>query len=96
MSDFSASEMAVSPYSTTSVPDSNKGWFKKNRLADFHPLTEEDANLLQIRSNREFNLNFINKLLLKLADQYPNHQFGNKKVLLNYMTKALVHVEVKI
>ncbi len=81
----------ISPYSTLSVPDSNKGWFKKNRLADFHPLTEEDADLLQIRSNREFNLSFINKLLLKLAEQYPNHYFCNKKVLLNYMTKALVH-----
>ncbi|WP_341764051.1 hypothetical protein [Candidatus Tisiphia endosymbiont of Beris chalybata] len=84
-------DSVISPSLNASVPLNNKGWFKRKRLADFYPLTEEDADLLQLRSNREFNLNFINKLLLKLADQYPNHQFGNKKVLLNYMTKALVH-----
>ncbi|UCM85598.1 MAG: hypothetical protein LF885_06535 [Rickettsia endosymbiont of Culicoides impunctatus] len=44
---------------------------------------------MQIKSNREFNLNFINKLLLKLAGEYSNHHFGHKKVLLNYMAKAL-------
>ncbi|WP_375327248.1 hypothetical protein [Candidatus Tisiphia endosymbiont of Nemotelus uliginosus] len=91
IADTRVSEITVSPYSTLSAPLNNKGWFKRKRLADFHPLTEEDANLLQIRSNREFNLSFINKLLLKLADQYPNHHFCNKKVLLNYMVKALTH-----
>ncbi len=28
-------------------------------------------------------------LLLKLAGEYSNHHFGHKKVLLNYMAKAL-------
>ncbi|MFP3013143.1 MAG: hypothetical protein ACEY3D_09795, partial [Rickettsia sp.] len=32
-----------------------------------------------------------NKLLLKLAEQYPEHHFGHKKVFLNYMAKALAH-----
>ena len=69
----------------------HKGWFKRKKLIDFHPLTQEEADLLQIKSNREFNLTFINKLLLKLAEQYPEHHFGHKKVFLNYMAKALVH-----
>jgi hypothetical protein len=66
-------------------------WFRRKGLADFYPLTQEDADLLQFKSNREFNLDFINKLLLKLAEEYSNHHFGHKKVLLNYMAKALSH-----
>ncbi|CAG7598122.1 MAG: hypothetical protein AB8V23_05255 [Candidatus Midichloria sp.] len=58
----------------------NKSWFKRKKLADFYPLSQEDADLLRIKSNREFNLDFINKLLLKLAGEYSNHHFGNKKV----------------
>ncbi|MCX4084006.1 hypothetical protein N7281_03895 [Rickettsia hoogstraalii] len=69
----------------------HNGWFKRKKLADFYPLSQEDADLLQIKSNREFNLDFINKLLLKLAGEYSNHHFGHKKVLLNYMAKALAH-----
>ncbi|CAK6517530.1 MAG: hypothetical protein O7C68_04035 [Rickettsia endosymbiont of Ixodes ricinus] len=69
----------------------NKGWFKRKKLADFYPLSQEDADLLRIKSNREFNLDFINKLLLKLAGEYSNHHFGHKKVLLNYMAKALAN-----
>ncbi|KJV76531.1 hypothetical protein RHORCCE3_1589 [Rickettsia hoogstraalii str. RCCE3] len=69
----------------------HKSWFKRKKLTDFHPLTQEEADLLQIKSNREFNLTFINKLLLKLAEQYPEHHFGHKKVFLNYMAKALAH-----
>ncbi len=71
--------------------NSNNGWFRRKSLRDFHPLTDDDADLLQLRSNREFNLNFINKLLLKLAQQYPNHHFYSKKVVMNYMVKALQH-----
>ncbi|WP_417905338.1 hypothetical protein [Candidatus Tisiphia endosymbiont of Micropterix aruncella] len=71
------------------VVNHKNSWFRRKRLADFYPLTQEDANLLQIKSNREFNLDFINKLLLKLAGEYSNHHFGHKKVLLSYMAKAL-------
>ncbi|CAK6517635.1 MAG: Phage-rep-O domain-containing protein [Rickettsia helvetica] len=62
----------------------HKSWFKRKKLADFYPLSQEDADLLQVKSNREFNLDFINKLLLKLAGEYSNHHFAHKKVLLNY------------
>jgi hypothetical protein len=63
----------------------------KKKLEEFHPLTDEDAWLLQLDSGREFNLGFINKLLLKLAEQYPDHKFPSKKAVLNYMTKALTY-----
>ncbi|MDR0329622.1 MAG: hypothetical protein LBH99_03035 [Rickettsia sp.] len=82
----------VSNCSNTSVMpvvNHKNSCFRRKRLADFYPLTQEDADLLQIKSNREFNLDFINKLLLKLAGEYSNHHFGHKKVLLNYMAKAL-------
>ncbi|EER22376.1 MULTISPECIES: hypothetical protein [spotted fever group] len=49
------------------------------------------AIYLQLKSNREFNLDSINQLLLKLAEKYSNHHFGHKKVLLDYMAKALFH-----
>ncbi|MDJ1305292.1 MAG: hypothetical protein MRQ09_03520 [Candidatus Midichloria sp.] len=67
----------------------HKSWFKRKKLADFYPLSQEDADLLRTKYNR--NLDFINKLLLKLAGEYSNHHFGHKKVLLNYMAKALAH-----
>jgi hypothetical protein len=63
----------------------------KKKLEEFHPLTDDDAWLLQLHSGREFNLGFINKLLLKLAKQYPDHKFPSKKAVLNYMTKALTY-----
>ncbi|WP_245969080.1 hypothetical protein [Candidatus Rickettsia colombianensi] len=82
----------ASPANNDSAVESvkNKGWFKRKKLADFYPLSQEDADLLQVESRREFNLDFINKLLLKLAEQYPEHHFGHKKVVLTYMAKALV------
>jgi len=58
-------------------------------LLAFHPLSEMDAIFLRKASNRPFNLSFINKLLLKLADQYPNHGFYKKSLLLSYLTEAL-------
>lgn len=69
--------------------DKAKSWCKGKKLAEFHPLTEEEGKILQIRSGREFNLNFINKLLLKLSEQYPDHSFYSRKSVLNYMAKAL-------
>ncbi|WP_375327135.1 hypothetical protein [Candidatus Tisiphia endosymbiont of Nemotelus uliginosus] len=91
MSTANSNELTSTPSLNTLESLNNNGWFTRKRLADFHPLTEEDADLLQLRSNREFNLNFINKLLLKLAEQYPNHHFYNKKVVFNYMVKVLAY-----
>ncbi|WP_341790412.1 DnaA N-terminal domain-containing protein [Rickettsia endosymbiont of Polydrusus tereticollis] len=33
----------------------------------------------------------MNKLLMKLAEQYPDNKFYNKKAVLNYMAKALTY-----
>ncbi|WP_342637971.1 DnaA N-terminal domain-containing protein [Orientia tsutsugamushi] len=68
-----------------------KEWFKRYRLEDFYPLTPEDVVTLQHKSDRGFNIYFINKLLLKLADQYSNYHFGCKASVLNYMAKALAN-----
>ncbi|WP_371223076.1 hypothetical protein ACA351_05605 [Orientia tsutsugamushi] len=68
-----------------------KEWFKRYRLKEFYPLTPEDAVALQHKSDRAFNIYFINKLLLKLADQYSNYHFGCKASVLNYMAKALAN-----
>ncbi|MCC8462898.1 MAG: hypothetical protein LN546_07170 [Rickettsia endosymbiont of Ecitomorpha arachnoides] len=40
----------------------HKSWFKRKKLTDFHPLTQEEANLLQVKSNREFNLTDLSTL----------------------------------
>ncbi|KJV79753.1 hypothetical protein OTSUT76_2114 [Orientia tsutsugamushi str. UT76] len=64
---------------------------KRKRLADYYPLTPEDAVILQRMSSRSFNIYFINQLLLKLSNKYPNRHFVNKIAVLNYMAKALAN-----
>jgi len=60
-------------------------------MANFHPLSEEEAAALRFSSGREFNLNFINQLVLKLGKKYPNHGFYTKKLFLKYMTAILAN-----
>lgn len=47
-----------------------KCWFKRKKLIEFYPLIQEDADLLQMKSNRGFDLNSMNQLLLKLSEKY--------------------------
>ncbi|KJV53828.1 dnaA N-terminal domain protein [Orientia tsutsugamushi str. Gilliam] len=68
-----------------------KEWFKRYRLEDFYQLTPEDIVTLQHKSNRGFNIYFINKLLLKLAGRYSNYHFGCKASVLNYIAQALAN-----
>ncbi|WP_371253508.1 hypothetical protein [Orientia tsutsugamushi] len=68
-----------------------KEWFKRYRLEDFYPLTPEDVVTLQHKSDRGFNIYFINKLLLKLAGRYSNYHFGCKASVLNYIAQALAN-----
>lgn len=77
--------------SVVPIAQSSCGRFRRKILVDFYPISQEDADLLKIKSDTAFNLSFINKLLLKLASQYPNHRFSHKKILLKYMAKALSH-----
>ena len=65
-----------------------KSFFGKN-LSSFHPLSKDDLSLLAIKSGREFNLKFVNLLMLRLSDKYPQHKFYNKKSVINYMAKVL-------
>ncbi|KJV70426.1 hypothetical protein [Orientia tsutsugamushi] len=71
--------------------EKNKCCPKRKRLADYYPLTPEDAVILQRMSSRSFNIYFINQLLLKLSSKYPNRHFVNKIAVLNYMAKALAN-----
>ncbi|WP_341793350.1 DnaA N-terminal domain-containing protein [Rickettsia endosymbiont of Ceutorhynchus obstrictus] len=86
-----SADSAISSNPISTLIDKAKQWCGGKKLSEFHPLTEEDIGILQLRSNREFNLNFTNQLLLKLAEQYPNNKFYNKKAVLNYMAKALTY-----
>ncbi|WP_371222958.1 hypothetical protein ACA351_04600 [Orientia tsutsugamushi] len=71
--------------------EKNKCCPKRKRLADYYPLTPEDAIILQRMSSRSFNIYFINQLLLKLSNKYPNRHFVNKIAVLSYMAKALAN-----
>ncbi|HJD67616.1 MAG TPA: hypothetical protein LFV66_04110, partial [Rickettsia endosymbiont of Bembidion lapponicum] len=39
---------------------------RNKELRHFYPLSEKDVRTLNFRSNREFSINFVNQLLLKL------------------------------
>ena len=64
-------------------------YFSGKKLLEFHPLSTHDAELLSTKSGREFNLHFINQLLIKLASKYPDYKFLKREAFLNYLAKAL-------
>ncbi|KJW06202.1 hypothetical protein OTUT144_1758 [Orientia tsutsugamushi str. UT144] len=82
------SELATPAITKDSEVEKNECYPKRKRLADYYPLTPEDAVILQRMSSRSFNIYFINQLLLKLSNKYPNRHFANKIAVLNYMAKA--------
>ncbi|WPY01648.1 DnaA_N domain-containing protein (plasmid) [Candidatus Trichorickettsia mobilis] len=61
------------------------------KLTEFHPLVQDDADVLTGKSGRNFDLNFINQLMLKLASKYPDRKFFSKNSVLSYMSKILLH-----
>ncbi|WPY01837.1 DNA-like domain protein (plasmid) [Candidatus Trichorickettsia mobilis] len=61
------------------------------KLAEFYPLVQDDADVLTGKSGRNFDLNFINQLMLKLASKYPDRKFFSKNSVLSYMGKILLH-----
>ncbi|WP_342638405.1 hypothetical protein QU600_000011 [Orientia tsutsugamushi] len=85
------SELATPAITKDSEVEKNECYPKRKRLADYYPLTPEDAVILQRMSSRSFNIYFINQLLLKLSNKYPNRHFVNKIAVLNYMAKALAN-----
>ena len=58
-------------------------------MYEFHPIGLSDAKALQARSGRDFDVHFINQLLLKVSAKYPDHKFLTKDAFLNYMSKLL-------
>lgn len=58
-------------------------------MSEFHPIGLSDAKSLQARSGRDFDIHFINQLLLKVSSKYPDHKFLTKDSFLNYMSKLL-------
>nr|WP_245406726.1 hypothetical protein [Orientia tsutsugamushi] len=90
--DYEQNSELVTPVITKDLEvEKNKCCPKRKRLADYYPLTPEDAIILQRMSSRSFNIYFINQLLLKLSNKYPNRHFVNKIAVLNYMAKALAN-----
>ena len=63
-------------------------------LDDFHPLDSSDVRALQAASGRDFDSNFVNQLLLRVADKHPNHKFPTKTAFMSYMSK-LLHYEIR-
>ncbi len=62
---------------------------QRKLLREFYPLLEQDAIELRSTSGRDFSLNYINKLLLKLSREKSEHGFYTKNLFLKYMSVAL-------
>ncbi len=61
----------------------------QKELRHFYPLSEKDVSTLNFKTGREFSVNFVNQLLLKLYIKYPEKRFKNKFTFLSYMEKIL-------
>ncbi|SPR06720.1 hypothetical protein [Orientia tsutsugamushi] len=85
------SELSTPAITKNLEVEKNECCSKRKRLADYYPLTPEDAVILQRMSSRSFNIYFINQLLLKLSNKYLLRHFENKTAVLNYMAKALAN-----
>ncbi|WP_417905576.1 DnaA N-terminal domain-containing protein [Candidatus Tisiphia endosymbiont of Micropterix aruncella] len=68
-----------------------KGWYSRRKLEMFYPLTEEDAAWLRKTTGRNYELSFVNKLLIKHSLDSPNNRFACKQAVLNYMKISLIH-----
>jgi hypothetical protein len=62
-------------------------------LAYHYPLTADDCSILQRKSNRYFNLNAQNQILLAMSRKtsLQGHRFASKAQFMAYMGKALMH-----
>lgn len=52
-------------------------------------LSEEEGSEIQRRSGREFTLNYMNQLLMKLKSRNPQNEFPNRRIFMNYFTKVI-------
>ena len=58
-------------------------------MKKFHPISEEDGLVLCKLSERDFDLDYINDLLLRLSVKNPKHSFHSKEIFMCYMAKIL-------
>ncbi|WP_375318933.1 palindromic element RPE1 domain-containing protein [Candidatus Tisiphia endosymbiont of Oplodontha viridula] len=66
-----------------------KGWYLPRKLEEFYPLTEEDATWLRKRTGRNYELSYINKLLIKHSVDSPNNRFPCKQAVLDLLHKSI-------
>lgn len=64
-------------------------WEEGRVLSQLSDISEEEKDNLNKRAGREFSLNFINQLVLKLGVKCPENRFFRREQFLNYMVKAL-------
>jgi hypothetical protein len=75
----------------SNIAKHTKGWYSHRKLEMFYPLTEEDADWLKRQTGRNYELSYVNKLLIKHSVDSPNNLFPCKQAVLNYMKKTLIH-----
>ena len=64
---------------------------KRLPIGELAPITESEAYNLRLTSNREFSLNYMNKLKERLGKKYPEHGFHTRTKFLEYMSKTLAN-----
>ena len=63
---------------------------KSNKtLLDHYPLSTEQVDRLNVLSGREFSVNFVNQLMMKLYLKSQSKVFVSKNHMISYMSKAL-------
>ncbi|MCC8416884.1 MAG: hypothetical protein LN575_06085 [Rickettsia endosymbiont of Gnoriste bilineata] len=68
-----------------------KNLYASKKLEEFYPSTKEDGALLRMRTGTDYELSYINKLLIHLSKKYPDRPFSCKAAVLNYMKAALIY-----
>jgi len=89
-----SAKIKISSVASTNLFDKVKAKFtgnKRKSFAESYPITEKEVSSLQKSSGREFNLNYMNKLVKKLGKQYPAHGFYTRELFLGYLSKALTN-----
>lgn len=67
------------------TPNGNK------TLIDYYPLSNWQVDRLNNLSGREFCINFVNQLMMKLYNKSPKKIFVSKNHMMSYMSKVLYH-----
>ncbi|PCJ28924.1 MAG: hypothetical protein COA94_03320 [Rickettsiales bacterium] len=85
----SGSTLSATSNSVPSPSDYQKLKPANAGLGEFYPLEREDIAALASSSGREFGMNAVNEILLKLSKSCPDHSFPNKAAFMSYMSKVL-------